>query len=114
MMGFDNITVLTHHLENRFERFRSGTEQLDEPTMNLVLRCIDFLRQCNDRLRDGEQLGSPDRIARRIEAIGRTERKLPSEARRCTGKSGHRAQRVPNESSNRWSMQQTSRPTRVC
>ena len=26
--------------------------------MNVVLRCIDFLRQCNDRLRDGEQLGS--------------------------------------------------------
>ena len=49
MMGFDNITVLTHHLENRFERFRSGTERLDEPTMNLVLRCIDFLRQCNNR-----------------------------------------------------------------
>jgi two-component system chemotaxis sensor kinase CheA len=58
MMGFDNITVLTHHLENRFERFRSGLAKLDEPTMNLVLRCIDFLRQCNDRLRAGQQLGS--------------------------------------------------------
>ena len=58
MMGFDNITVLTHHLENRFERFRSGAEQLNEPTMNLVLRCVDFLRQCNNRLRDAEQLGS--------------------------------------------------------
>ena len=42
MMGLDQITVLTHHLENRFERFRSGTERLDEATMNLVLRCIDF------------------------------------------------------------------------
>jgi two-component system chemotaxis sensor kinase CheA len=58
IMGFDNITVLTHHLENRFERFRSGLGLLDEPTMNLVLRCIDFLRQCNNRLRDGEQLAS--------------------------------------------------------
>ena len=57
MMGFDNITVLTHHLENRFERFRSGAEALDQRTMNLVLRCIDFLRQCNERLRDGEELG---------------------------------------------------------
>ncbi len=62
MMGLDNITVLTHHLENRFERFRSGTEQLDETTMNLVLRCIDFLRQCNGRLRNGEKLGSPTEL----------------------------------------------------
>ncbi len=59
MMGLDQITVLTHHLENRFQRFRSGTEHLDQPTMNLVLRCIDFLRQCNDRLRDSKALGSP-------------------------------------------------------
>ncbi|MHC4970218.1 MAG: Hpt domain-containing protein, partial [Planctomycetota bacterium] len=41
MMGFDNITMLTHHLESRFEAFRSGLARLDEPTMNLVLRCID-------------------------------------------------------------------------
>ena len=58
MMGFDNITVLTHHLENRFERFRSGLARLDEPTMNLVLRCVDFLRQCNDRLRTSQPLGT--------------------------------------------------------
>lgn len=58
MLGLDSITVLTHNLENRFERFRSGLAQLDEPTMNLVLRCVDFLRQCLDRLRDGQQLGS--------------------------------------------------------
>ncbi len=62
MMGLDQITVLTHHLEDRFERFRSGTEMLDEKTMNLVLRCIDFLRQCNDRLRDGESLASPTEL----------------------------------------------------
>jgi two-component system chemotaxis sensor kinase CheA len=58
MMGLESISVLTHHLENRFERFRSGSRQLDDFTMNLVLRCIDFLRQCNSRLRNGEQLGS--------------------------------------------------------
>jgi two-component system chemotaxis sensor kinase CheA len=58
MMGFESISVLTHHLESRFERFRSGLARLDEPTMNLVLRCIDFLRQCNSRLREGGQLAS--------------------------------------------------------
>jgi two-component system chemotaxis sensor kinase CheA len=58
MMGLDSITALTHHLESRFERFRSGLARLDEPTMNLVLRCIDFLRECIRRLRSGEPLGS--------------------------------------------------------
>jgi len=58
MMGFDNITMLTHHLESRFEAFRSGLARLDEPTMNLVLRCIDFLRDCVQRLRANKTLGS--------------------------------------------------------
>lgn len=57
MLGLDSITTLTHQLENRFERFRSGLARLDEPTMNLVLRCIDFLRLCVERLRSGEPLG---------------------------------------------------------
>ncbi len=58
MMGFENISNLTHHLENRFDQFRAGREQLDEPMMNIVLRCIDFLRQCVERLRAGQQLAS--------------------------------------------------------
>ncbi len=58
MMGFDKITVLTHRLESRFERFRSGKEQLDGPTTSLVLRCIDYLRQSNNQLREGRPLGS--------------------------------------------------------
>ena len=69
MMGLDQITMLTHHLENRFERFRSGTEQLDEPTMNLVLRCIDFLRQCNDRLRQNEPIGSPQALLTELKEL---------------------------------------------
>ncbi len=69
MMGFDNISVLTHHLENRFERFRSGVEHLNEPTMNLVLRCIDFLRQCNNRLRADEQLGSAAELLEELKQL---------------------------------------------
>ncbi|QDS94595.1 Chemotaxis protein CheA [Roseimaritima multifibrata] len=69
MMGLEQITVLTHHLENRFERFRSGTEQLDEPTMNVVLRCVDFLRQSNDRLRDGNALGSPTELLSELKRL---------------------------------------------
>src|SRR5512135_526707 len=58
MMGLDGVTVLTHHLENHFERLRSGLRELDQPTMGLILRCIDFLRECNRRLRVGQALGS--------------------------------------------------------
>ncbi|MGF1579630.1 MAG: chemotaxis protein CheW [Gemmataceae bacterium] len=56
IMGFENITALTHRLENRFERFRSGLEKLNEPMTNLVLRCIDFLRDCTQRLRAGQRM----------------------------------------------------------
>ncbi len=62
IMGLESITVLTHHLESRFEQFRSGQARLDESTMNLVLRCIDFLRECTNRLRNGQQLGSPSEL----------------------------------------------------
>jgi two-component system chemotaxis sensor kinase CheA len=58
MMGLDGITVLTHHLENHFERLRSRLSQLDERSTGLILRCIDFLRECNSRLRKGEALAS--------------------------------------------------------
>ncbi len=71
LMGFDQITVLTHHLENRFERFRSGTETLDDETMGLVLHCIDFLRSCTGRLKNGETLGSPLEL---LEALNRSDR----------------------------------------
>ncbi|MEM6473093.1 MAG: Hpt domain-containing protein, partial [Planctomycetota bacterium] len=59
MMGLDQITALTHHLETRFERLRSGTLQLDRTTMNLTLRCIDFLKNCNDQVRNGEPISTP-------------------------------------------------------
>ncbi len=58
IMGFESIAILTHHLESRFERLRSGLEKLDSGTINLVLRCIDFLRECTARLRAGQDLSS--------------------------------------------------------
>ncbi len=80
MMGFDNISVLTHHLENRFERFRSGVEHLNEPTMNLVLRCIDFLRQCNNRLRAAEQLGSAAELLEELKQLQSEAATSPAES----------------------------------
>jgi len=69
MMGFDTIAALTHHLESRFERFRSGVERLDKPTMNLVLRCIDFLRECIRRLRVNDQPGSAAPLLEELAAL---------------------------------------------
>lgn len=64
MLGFESITALTHHLETYFERLRSGLSLLDAQTMGLILRCIDFLRQCQVRLREGQSLGgAPDLLA---------------------------------------------------
>ncbi len=76
-MGFDNITVLSHHLESRFETFRSGLAGLDEPTMNLVLQCVDFLRECVRRLHDGEQLGSPSELLEKLEVLGEQATQAP-------------------------------------
>ena len=71
MMGFDSIAVLTHHLENRFERFRSGRAKLDQNTMNLVLRCIDFLRTCANQLRAGEPLSGADELLQALRDLER-------------------------------------------
>jgi two-component system chemotaxis sensor kinase CheA len=69
MMGFDSIAALTHHLESRFERFRSAVEKLDRPTMNVVLRCIDFLRDCIRHLRAGDQQGSSAPLLEELAAL---------------------------------------------
>ena len=83
MMGLESIAVLTHHLETRFERLRSGTERLDAAAMNLVLRCVDFLRDCTRRLRSGQPLGSSAELMAELSAqqsVPDAEPKPPAEA----------------------------------
>lgn len=63
MMGLDSIALLTHHLENHFDRLRSGLRSLDRSMMNLILQCVDFLRDAVGKLRDGKPLfSSPELI----------------------------------------------------
>ncbi len=69
LMGLDGITVLTHHLENHFERLRSGLQTLDRQSMGVILRCVDFLRECNDRLRAGETLKSAPELLEELGAL---------------------------------------------
>jgi two-component system chemotaxis sensor kinase CheA len=80
MMGLDGITVLTHHLENHFERLRSGLQQLDERSMGLILRCIDFLRECNRRLRAGEALASAPELLEELNALAAGPRSIAAPA----------------------------------
>jgi two-component system chemotaxis sensor kinase CheA len=69
MMGLDSITLLTHHLENHFEHLRSGIETLDQAMMNLILKCVDFLRNAVEMLRQGQPLVSAPEL---IDQLSRT------------------------------------------
>jgi two-component system chemotaxis sensor kinase CheA len=79
MMGLEGITVLTHHLENHFERLRSGLRELDDAAMGLILRCIDFLRECNRRLRAGEALASAPELLDELNLLSAGETSPPRE-----------------------------------
>jgi two-component system chemotaxis sensor kinase CheA len=54
MMGFEVIGNLAHELEDRFERYRSGTDVLDRDTTTLMLQCVDFFKSFIARLRGGD------------------------------------------------------------
>jgi len=69
MLGLDRITSLAHHLESHFERLRSGSLLLDRPTIEAALRCIDYFRHCNDRLRQGEKLEPIDDLLAVVERL---------------------------------------------
>jgi two-component system, chemotaxis family, sensor kinase CheA len=75
MMGLDSISLLTHHLENHFEHLRSGSRRLNRPMMNLILRCVDFLRSAVGKLRDGVPLVSAPEL---IEQLSHAETELPA------------------------------------
>jgi len=79
MLGLDRITSLAHHLESHFERLRSGSLLLDGPTIEVALRCIDYFRTCNDRLRQGEKLEPVDELT---DAVKRLTQASPATAQR--------------------------------
>jgi len=72
LLGFDKITALAHHLESHFERLRSGTAVIDGPTIEVALRCIDYFRDCNERLRTGQTLESSNDLVETVKRLGET------------------------------------------
>ena len=77
LLGLDKITALAHHLESHFERLRSGSALLDGAMIEVALRCVDYLRDCNQRLRNGEPLDSATEL---LEAVKRVGQASPSAA----------------------------------
>ena len=69
LMGFDSVTQLTHRLENHFDRIRSGKQSLDRTLMDLSLRCIDFLRDCNCRLRERQPLDTAPELVEALSGL---------------------------------------------
>ena len=75
MMGFDDITTLTHQLESRFEKLRSGILLLDKPTVTLSLKCVDYLRACNEQIRNSESLTNPAELLKELRSLDSNEAK---------------------------------------
>lgn len=69
LLGLDRITALTHHLETHFEQLRAGRRLLDTATMNVALRCIDFLRDCSQSLRDGQALANTAALLAEVQGL---------------------------------------------
>jgi two-component system chemotaxis sensor kinase CheA len=69
LLGLDRVTSLTHHLESHFEQLRSRRRVLDTATMDIVLRSIDFLRECNRRLRQGQAIAAAGPLLDEVKAL---------------------------------------------
>jgi len=80
LLGLDRITALTHHLESHFVQLRSGRRPLDGETMAVVLRCIDFLRASNERLRRGEPLESAGDLLGEVQRLAQSSSTVPAAA----------------------------------
>lgn len=53
-MGFDQITELTHKMENVFDQFRSQDEVLAENVMDVLFQCLDMLSLLVDEISSSE------------------------------------------------------------
>ena len=89
LLGLDRITSLTHHLETHFEKLRSGKQELNTPTIDVVLRCIDFLRESNQHLQDGEPLSTAGDLLDQVKSLGQI---TPSPNAPKTPQPGHTQQ----------------------
>ena len=72
LLGLEQITSLSHMLESHFDRLRSGKQRLDAEGLDCTLACIDFLRICNDDIRDGRPLKNDPELLARVDRLEHT------------------------------------------
>ncbi len=72
LLGLEQVTSLAHMLESHFDRLRSGRQRLDAEGMDATLACIDFLRSCNDDIRDGRPLKNDPKLLARVDRLEQT------------------------------------------
>lgn len=52
LMGFEQVTQLTHHLESYFDQLRGGRRELDRASLDVSFHCLDALRDYHRELRE--------------------------------------------------------------
>ncbi len=67
-MEFENVRGLTQHLSRQFDRACMRGEPIDPADMKRILLGVEFLRDCNDRLRAGESLDNSADLLRQCKA----------------------------------------------
>ncbi len=92
LLGLEQITSLSHMLESHFDRLRSGRQRLDAEGMDCTLACIDFLRACNDDIRDGRPLKNDPALLARVNKLEQA-----GEAASATSSAAPPAPTVPAE-----------------
>ena len=108
LLGLDRITSLTHHLETHFERLRSGKQELNTPTIDIVLRCIDFLRESNQHLQDGEPIETAGDLLDQVKLLGQI---TPSLEKQETQKKEHTQQTEDDQENTRSVTEQLPEPS---
>ena len=53
MVGYDHLSYFTHHLESLFDTVRNGSLIMDQPLINLVLKCQDHIEELLARSNPG-------------------------------------------------------------
>lgn len=54
-MGFNDMTELTHKMENVFDKFRNDELKVTSDVINVVFKCIDILTSMLDNIKEGNE-----------------------------------------------------------
>ena len=66
-LGFENVRAATQYFDREVVRSREDTDRATTP----LLRYVEFLRDCNRRLRSGETIGSSKDLVEQMKSAGR-------------------------------------------